>query len=106
MGPSSHHPLFLPQIDIPKPMHMRSEANRRNLHYLAPYCVCELLDRPVEAVQRRSSKRQTKLDTLELASRAVFSFSIEHSEQDEHEIRGVGHLVVGGIGVTRMQASG
>jgi hypothetical protein len=34
MGSSTHHPLFLPQIDVPKPEVMRPETNRRNLHYV------------------------------------------------------------------------
>lgn len=34
MGPSLHHPLFLPQIDVSKPRRMRTETNRRNLHYV------------------------------------------------------------------------
>ncbi|KEQ82717.1 hypothetical protein M438DRAFT_46424 [Aureobasidium pullulans EXF-150] len=34
MGVSTHHPLFLPQISVPKPKGMRQEANRRNLHYV------------------------------------------------------------------------
>jgi hypothetical protein len=34
MGASTHHPLFLPQLDVPKPGGMRSETNRRNLHYV------------------------------------------------------------------------
>ncbi|KEQ67441.1 uncharacterized protein M437DRAFT_71256 [Aureobasidium melanogenum CBS 110374] len=33
-GSSSHHPLFLPQIFVPKPKDMRTETNRRNLHYV------------------------------------------------------------------------
>jgi hypothetical protein len=34
MGASTHHPLFLPQIDIPKPEVMRPETTRRNMHYV------------------------------------------------------------------------
>ena len=34
MGVSTHHPLFLPQISVPKPKGMRQEANRRNLHHV------------------------------------------------------------------------
>jgi hypothetical protein len=34
MGASTHHPLFLSQIDIPKPESMRLETNRRNMHYV------------------------------------------------------------------------
>lgn len=33
-GSGSHHPLFLPRIDVPKPKDMRPEANRRNIHYV------------------------------------------------------------------------
>jgi hypothetical protein len=34
MGASTHHPLFLPQLDVPKPRGMRPETDRRNLHYV------------------------------------------------------------------------